>query len=53
MGHGASVSSRPYESCKKNNGWPSQDAPSELVQLWHKTFPTDYIDQAEMKNKLG
>jgi len=25
-------------------GWPSQDAPSELVQLWYKTFPPEHID---------
>ena len=32
-------SARPYESCKKFKGWPLQDAPSKLVQLWYKTFP--------------
>jgi hypothetical protein len=30
-------------------GWPSQDAPSKLVQLWYKTFPTDQHGQVEMK----
>ena len=43
--HGA----RPYESCKICKGWPLRDAPSKLVQLWYKTFPTDHGGQIEMK----
>jgi len=30
-------------------GWPPRHAPSELVQLWHKTFPPDQRGQVEMK----
>jgi len=31
-------------------GWPPRDSPSELVQLWYKTFPPDHDGQLEMKN---
>ena len=34
-------------------GWPSQDAPWIMVQLWYKTFTPDHIDQVEMKIQLG
>jgi len=30
-------------------GWPPRDAPSNLVQLWYKTFPSDHDGQVEMK----
>jgi len=45
------ISARPYESCKNVKGlaplpW---DAPSELVQLWYKTFPPDHDGRVEMK----
>jgi len=31
------------------NGWPPRDAPSQLVQLWYKTFPPDQCDQVEIE----
>jgi len=31
-------------------GWPTQDAPSKLVQLWYKTFQPDQRGQVEIKN---
>ena len=33
----------------KIKGWPPRDAPSKLVQLWYKTFPSDQCGQREMK----
>jgi len=30
-------------------GWSSQDAPSELVPQWYKTFPPDHFGRVEMK----
>jgi len=35
---------------KKIKGSPPWDAPSELVQLWYKTFPPDQRGLVEMKN---
>jgi len=29
----------PMNHVKKIKGWPLQDAPAKLVQLWYKTFP--------------
>ena len=49
-GHCATcITARPYDSVKKINGWPPRDAPSELVQLWYKTFPCDHNGQLEIK----
>ena len=31
----------PMNHVTKFKGWPPQDAPSGLVQLWYKTFPLD------------
>jgi len=39
----------PMNHVKKFKGWPPRDAPSKLVQLWYKTFPTDQRGLAEMK----
>jgi len=51
--HTASAPSPPTASrnhVKIFKGWPLRDAPSKLVQLWHKTFPTDHDGLVEMKN---
>ena len=40
----------PMNHVKIFEGWPLRDAPSELVQLWYKTFPPDHGGQAELKN---
>ena len=40
----------PMNHVKTFKGWPLRDAPSELVQLWYKTFSTDHDGQVEMKN---
>ena len=39
----------PMNHVKIFEGWPPQDAPSKLVQLWNKTFPYDQRGKAEMK----
>jgi len=39
----------PMNHLKIFQGWPPGDAPSKLVQLWHKTFPPDQRGQVEMK----
>ena len=39
----------PMNHVQISKGWPPRDAPSKLVQLWYKTFPTDHIDLVEMK----
>jgi len=31
-------------------GWPPQDTPSKLVQLWYKKIPPDHGGQVETKN---
>jgi len=35
---------------KKFKGWPPQDAPLKLVQVWYKTFPPDQRGLVEMAN---
>jgi len=40
----------PMNHVKIFKGWPPRDAPSELVQLWYKTFPPDHDGRVEMKN---
>jgi len=32
-------------------GCPLRDAPSKLVQLWYKTFPSDQRGVSEMKKE--
>jgi len=39
----------PMNHAKIFKGWPLRDAPSKLVQLWYKIFPTDHGGQIEMK----
>ena len=43
----------PMNHVKIFKGWPPRDAPSKLVQLWYKSFPTDFPPdqrgQVEMK----
>ena len=43
----------PMNHVKIFKGCPPRDTPSELVQLWDKTFPLAHIDLTEMKNRLG
>jgi len=43
----------PVNHVKIFKGWSPPDVPSELVQLWYKTFPPDHIDQVEVKTQLG
>jgi len=33
--------------------WSPRDAPSNLVQLWYKTFPPDQRGQVEMQKPTG
>jgi len=40
----------PMNHVKLYKGCPPRDAPSKLLQLWYKTFPTDQRGQVEMKN---
>jgi len=42
--------SPPVNNVKILKGWPPRDAPSELVQMWYKTFPPDQRGLTEMKN---
>jgi len=39
----------PMNHVKIFKGWPPQDAPSTLAQLWYKSFPTDQRGRVEMK----
>jgi len=39
----------PMNHVKIFKGWPPQDAPSKLVQLWYKLFPSDQRGQVEIK----
>ena len=39
----------PVNHVKIFKGWPLRDAPSELVQLWYKTFLPDRFLSGEMK----
>jgi len=39
----------PMNHIEKFKGWPLRDAPSELVQLWYKTFLPDRFLSGEMK----
>jgi len=39
----------PINHVKIFKGWPPWDAPSKLVQLWYKSFPSDQRGQVEMK----
>jgi len=42
--HTASSSTpAPMNHVKIFKGWPPQDAPSRLVQLWYKSFPPDHV----------
>jgi len=45
----------PMNRLKIFEGWPSRDAPSKLVQLWYKTFPSDQRGHVKMKKptRLG
>jgi len=40
----------PMNHVKIFKGWPSRDAPWELVQLWYTTFLPDHDGQVEMKD---
>ena len=40
----------PMNHAKIFKGWPPQDAPSELVQLWYKLCAPDHDGQVKMKN---
>jgi len=40
----------PMNHVKRFKGCPPRDVPSELIQLWYKTFPPDHDGQVEMKN---
>jgi len=42
----------PINHVKIFKGWSLLDAPSKMVQLWYKTFPSDQRGQLEMKNQL-
>jgi len=39
----------PMNQVKIFKGWPPRDAPSKLVQLWYKSFPSDHRGVVEMK----
>jgi len=40
----------PMNHVKIFKGWPPQDTPSKLVQLWYKKIPPDHGGQVETKN---
>ena len=40
----------PMNQVKIFKGWPPRDAPSELVQMWYKSFPPDQRGLVEIKN---